>query len=151
MKLDVDVQYATNASHVPDEQAFTQWVTQALQGHREVAELTIRIVDAKESASLNEHYRHKHGATNVLSFPFQSPEEVQLDLLGDIVICAEVVEKEALEQDKSFDAHWAHLTIHGVLHLLGYDHITSSEASEMESFEIQVLQQLGYENPYELQ
>lgn len=151
MSIDVDVQYATSAAGMPDVERFTHWVGLVLKGRRERAELTIRIVGRAESAALNAQYRHKQGPTNVLSFPFESPPGLPLDLLGDIVICAELVADEAAAQGKAPESHWAHLTIHGVLHLLGFDHITPAQASEMEGYEIQVMQQLGYENPYELQ
>jgi probable rRNA maturation factor len=149
VSIDVDVQYAHKSADVPDVQSFTDWVTSVLQQRCANAELTIRIVDENESAQLNSAYRHKQGPTNVLSFPFQAPAGIQSDLLGDIVICAEVVAREALQQGKPVKAHWAHMTVHGVLHLLGFDHQTETEASEMELLETGILANLGFANPYE--
>ena len=114
-----------------------------------MAELSIRIVDEAESADLNHTYRHKSGPTNVLSFPCEVPDGVPLDLLGDLVICAPVVAREAQAQGKASEAHWAHMVIHGVLHLRGYDHIDTAEAERMEALEIDILSRLGYPNPYE--
>ncbi|MEM7016900.1 MAG: rRNA maturation RNase YbeY [Pseudomonadota bacterium] len=134
-----------------------RWVNEALVGadyqyddDDATIELTIRIVSTAESAELNEQWRHRSGATNVLSFPFEPPPGIKMSLLGDIVICAAKVHSEAQAQYKTENAHWAHLVIHGVLHLLGYDHIETSDADCMEALEIQILQQLGYANPYEL-
>ena len=111
-------------------------------------EIVVRIVDEQESAELNEQYRHKQGPTNILSFPVEVPEGIELNLLGDLVICAPVVEKEALEQNKILAHHWAHIIVHGVLHLLGYDHIDDDEAEQMESKEIAILNKLNINNPY---
>lgn len=108
-------------------------------------EITIRIVSIDESAMLNETYRHKIGPTNVLSFPYDAPDEL---FSGDLAICADKVKQEAVEQEKSLEAHWAHLIIHGVLHLLGYDHEIDTEAEEMEALEIMLMKQLNYTNPY---
>jgi probable rRNA maturation factor len=105
-------------------------------------------VDEKESTELNETYRLKSGPTNILSFPVEIPEEIELNLLGDLVICAPVLEKEALEQNKALLNHWAHIVIHGVLHLMGYDHIEDDEAELMEGKEITLLSHLGIKNPY---
>ncbi|KZZ19879.1 rRNA maturation RNase YbeY, partial [Oleiphilus sp. HI0080] len=111
-------------------------------------ELTIRVVDTPEIQELNANYRDKDKPTNVLSFPFEAPEHIELDLLGDLIICAQVVNAEAKEQNKDEKSHWAHMTVHGVLHLLGYDHIDDIEADEMEGLEIKILHELGYANPY---
>ena len=111
--------------------------------------MVIRIVDEDESAQLNETYRHKVGATNVLSFPFEVPEGIELNLLGDLVVCAPVLAREAQEQNKPLMAHWAHIIIHGTLHLLGYDHIDDSDAREMEEKEIALLKTLSISNPYD--
>lgn len=132
---------------VPDEAAFRHWAEIAAPEYQ--AGVSIRIVDEAESAGLNETYRHKAGSTNVLSFPCEVPEGVPNDWLGDLVICATVVEREALEQAKSPAAHWAHMVVHGLLHLQGYDHIETSEAEAMESLEIAMLARLGFPNPYE--
>ena len=110
--------------------------------------MTVRIVDEAESHDLNLTYRGKDRPTNVLSFPFECPDEVELPLLGDLVICRQVVEREAIEQEKPLMAHWAHMIVHGSLHLLGYDHIEDDEAEEMESLETEIMQGLGFADPY---
>jgi probable rRNA maturation factor len=145
--ISVEVQHATVRQWVPEDGKFLQWASAAAK--REDAELVIRIVDETESAELNEHYRHKAGPTNILSFPFEVPEGVPNQLLGDLVICAAVVEREAREQGKTLEAHWAHMVVHGVLHLQGYDHISESDAAVMEAEEIAILNDLGFPNPYE--
>lgn len=147
--IDLDLQIASAAPGLPAEDDFRRWTEAALSGRRDEAELTIRVVDEQESAELNGTYRHKPGPTNVLSFPFQAPPGVELPLLGDIVICAPVVVREAAEQGKAAAAHWAHMTVHGCLHLLGYDHIDPAEAALMEALETDVLSALGYADPYE--
>ncbi len=148
MSVTLEVQYEIEAG--PDEDDIRRWVEAVLameQQHRDV-EMTVRIVDVDEIAELNQRYRHKVGPTNILSFPFEAPPEVELNLLGDLVIAAPIVEKEAEEQHKTPTAHWAHMTVHGTLHLLGYDHQTPHEAEEMEAREIRILQTLGFANPY---
>ena len=147
MEINLDVQREVDA--LPKDEELLKWVTETLifEKHGDT-ELTIRFVDEKESAELNEQYRHKSGSTNVLSFPFETPAEVELDLLGDLVICTDVVKKQALEQKKEELAHWAHMVVHGTLHLLGYDHLTDAEAVVMENKEIKILSQLGYTDPY---
>ena len=116
---------------------------------QEEAEVTIRLVDEAESNQLNLTYRGKDKPTNVLSFPFECPPGVELPLLGDLIICRQVVEREANEQNKPLLAHWAHMVVHGSLHLLGYDHIDDEEAEEMEALEVEFMQALGYDNPYQ--
>ncbi|MDZ4263084.1 MAG: rRNA maturation RNase YbeY [Pseudomonadota bacterium] len=151
MKVDLDVQYATEsgaAAPLPTVETIKRWVDAALAGFVETAELTVRIVSRAEIQQLNRTYRHQDKPTNVLSFPFEVPPGVELPLLGDVVICAAVVEEEALEQGKPAASHWAHMVVHGVLHLLGYDHIDDDEADEMEGLEIEILAQLGINNPY---
>lgn len=147
--IDLDLQIASDAPGLPAAGDFRRWVDAALSGRRDEAELTIRVVDEPESAELNGTYRHKQGPTNVLSFPFEAPPGVELPLLGDIVICAPVVAREAAEQGKTAAAHWAHMTVHGCLHLLGYDHIEPEEAEIMETLEKDVLSALGYADPYD--
>jgi len=145
--IELCLQNASSAAGVPAIGEFEKWLGVALQG-MPAAILTIRIVDAAESAELNQRYRQKSGATNVLSFPADLPEEIDLPLLGDLVICAPLVQAEAAAQGKAVMAHWAHLVIHGCLHLLGYDHIEPADATEMESLETRQLQQLGLPDPY---
>ena len=146
-KILLDLQIASDTKNLPCAEQFTTWAELASQKSDDT-ELTIRIVDTKESQALNLQYRNKDKPTNVLSFPFEMPEHIELNLLGDLVICAPVVELEASQQDKPIMHHWAHLTIHGVLHLQGYDHIEEDEASLMESLETELLGSLGIKDPY---
>ena len=147
--IELDLQLATEASDLPAEVQLRHWVELALRQRTADSELTIRLVDAEEGQELNRTYRHKDYATNVLSFPAEVPEGLlDIPLLGDLVICVPVVEREAREQKKALEAHWAHLVIHGCLHLLGYDHIDDEEAEEMEGLERQLLAELGYPDPY---
>jgi len=147
MTIDVVVQNACSLSAVPSDLQFERWATAALQ-ERGDAELLIRLVEREESRQLNARYRNRDKATNVLSFPTDLPAEVDLPLLGDIVICAPLVAQEAVEQNKPPESHWAHLTIHGTLHLLGFDHQTEAEAAAMESLEASLLHSFGFQNPY---
>lgn len=147
----LELQIATESTDYPSEEQFQQWLDAALSGFEEEgadAEVVIRLVDDAESAELNQQYRHKEGPTNILSFPFEAPEGMELDLLGDLVICAPIIAKEALEQNKQTLHHWAHITVHGVLHLLGYDHIEDQDAEQMEALEIEILNTLNIANPY---
>lgn len=149
-KIILDLQIATSDSNdIPSQDKIQQWLTFILPQFVNEAELTIRIVDEQESQYLNNLYRHKDRPTNVLSFPFESPVEMETPLLGDLVICKQIVQKEAQEQNKSLESHWAHMIVHGCLHLLGYDHIDDNEAQEMESIEIDIMADLGFANPYE--
>lgn len=148
--LDID---NVSTHTVPSDEQFASWVRAALAAlpdelHKSEAEISLRIVDADEITALNHQYRGKDYATNVLSFPADLPPELNLPHLGDIVICAPVVEREAGEQKKPPLAHWAHMIVHGTLHLLGYDHIDDDDAIEMESLEIAILQSLNIANPY---
>ena len=149
MKLELDLQIALEMPGLPLATDFLHWAEAALAdaNYQRDAEITVRIVNEAESTALNETYRHKQGPTNVLSFPFEAPPEVKSRLLGDIVLCAPVVLREAVSQGKPAAAHWAHLVIHGVLHLLGYDH-DEAQAAAMESLEIRTLAGLGYPDPY---
>lgn len=148
MSIILDLQLASSASDLPDATQFQRWLQAAILPFQDEAEVTIRIVDEQESQQLNLQYRGKDKATNVLSFPFQCPPGIELPLLGDLVICAGVVRAEAAEQNKPLAAHWAHMVVHGCLHLLGFDHINDADAEQMEAEEIQILQQLGISNPY---
>ena len=146
--LDVAVNYAAPRAGVPAAVSFRKWVAAALKGRIREADLAIRIVDEREGQALNRHYRGKDYATNVLSFPAELPEGVKLPLLGDLVICAPVVAREAKEQHKPAVAHYAHLTVHGALHLLGWDHDDDKEAEAMEQLERDILAELGLPDPY---
>ncbi|PXY91457.1 rRNA maturation RNase YbeY [Gilliamella apis] len=147
----LDLQIASeHHENLPTEQQIMQWLEVILPQFMDNAEITIRIVDEEESQHLNYTYRNKDKPTNVLSFPFESPIEIDVPLLGDLVICKKVVEIEASEQHKSLTSHWAHMIVHGCLHLLGYDHILDEEAEEMENIEIDIMAQLGFDNPYQL-
>lgn len=145
--MQVVIQNVSDSNHVPESSLITTWAEAA--GPAEPVEVVIRIVDAAESAELNQNYRHKDGPTNVLSFPFEAPPGVPVAILGDIVICASRVEQEAREQGKPLEAHWAHLVVHGLLHLQGFDHIEEDEAKVMEQREIAILNALGFSDPYE--
>ena len=143
------LQLAVDNIYVPKEAAFLQWVELLSEWHTILPEmLTVRVVDAGESRHLNNQYRGKDVPTNVLSFPSQLPEFVEPNYLGDLVICAEVVNREAREQNKAVDAHWAHMLVHGVLHLMGYDHIKDADAEEMEALETRIMIAMGYAAPY---
>ena len=148
MTIDLDIQQACNAENLPSTVQLQSWVDTALAHYKKDFELTIRIVEISESQALNLQYREKDKPTNVLSFPFEVPEGIELNLLGDLVICADVVSEEAKEQNKNLHNHWAHMVIHGCLHLLGYDHIDDSEATEMESLETKLLKELKISDPY---
>ncbi len=151
MILEVDVQVACGEDDLPSCADLRAWARAAVGTLREDTELTIRIVDEAEIARLNGSYRHKDGATNVLSFQFDAPAGVDVPLLGDIVICAPVVRREASEQSKSVSSHWAHMVVHGALHLLGFDHERARDADKMEALETRILAGLGFDNPYESQ
>ncbi|MBS9433773.1 rRNA maturation RNase YbeY [Photorhabdus hainanensis] len=145
----LDLQIACEHSQgLPEATLFQCWLDGVLPQFQSESEVTIRIVDEAESHDLNLTYRGKDKPTNVLSFPFEAPPEVDLPLLGDLIICRQVVEKEAEEQQKTVEEHWAHMVVHGCLHLLGYDHIEDDEAEEMESLETEIMQALGYTDPY---
>lgn len=142
-KFSLAVQYASEAGSVPTRPQFRRWVGAVLQ---QPAVITLRIVDADEGRALNRDYRGKGYATNVLTFAYGEAGGM---LAGDIVLCAPVVEKEAHEQGKALLAHYAHLTVHGVLHMQGYEHENDAEAREMEALEVDILRRLGFNSPYE--
>ena len=152
VRLDVAVSYAVPRAGVPAAVSFRRWVAAALHSRIREADLAIRIVDEKEGRSLNKHYRGKDYATNVLSFPAELPEglpkNVRMPLLGDLVLCAPVVAREAKQQGKPLNAHYAHLTVHGALHLLGWDHENDVDAAAMEQLEREILAGLGIADPY---
>ncbi|MFN3310789.1 MAG: rRNA maturation RNase YbeY [Thermomonas sp.] len=152
VRLDVAVGYAVPRAGVPAAASFRKWAAAALAGRIREADLAIRIVGTREGRALNRHYRGRDYATNVLSFPADLPEglpkDVRLPLLGDLVLCAPVVAREAKEQGKPLNAHYAHLTVHGCLHLLGWDHEDVREAEAMEQLEREILAALGLPDPY---
>ena len=153
MDLFVDLQIATESEdQIPDLALMETWIKKAVlagsSAEKEEAELTVRIVEDSESQTLNHQYRDKDKPTNVLSFPFQNPPGLTLPLLGDLVVCKNIVESEAINQSKTLTEHWAHMLIHGTLHLLGYDHIDPQEATIMESLETKLLIELGFADPY---
>ena len=148
MILRLETQRVLKAQEVPSDAELRQWTEAALGERVDKAELVIRIVDEAESQTLNREYRGVDRPTNVLSFPSELPTEVESDLLGDLVISAPVVQKEADEQGKPLQAHWAHMVIHAVLHLIGFEHETDRQAHEMESLERSLLQELGFPDPY---
>lgn len=152
--LRLDLQVKSRAAHVPSRRDAARWISEALAGRVDAAkpvEVTLRIVGPTEMRALNRAYRGKDYATNVLSFAFGAPDGVDLpvNVLGDIVLCAATVRREAREQGKDTRAHWAHLVVHGTLHLLGMDHMARREAARMESAEIDVLRRLGLDDPYQ--
>jgi len=150
----IDLQIATtiSASELPQIIQFQSWADKAVtsgQAGKQQREVTIRIVDEEESRQLNFNYRQQNKATNVLSFAIEVPAEIDLPLLGDLVICAPVVMREAAEQNKRAESHWAHMVIHGILHLQGFDHVVDADAKAMEALEVKLLHELGYQNPYD--
>lgn len=152
VRLDVSVGYALPRAGLPAAVSFRRWVAAALEGRIREADLAIRIVGTKEGRALNRHYRGKDSATNVLSFPAEMPEglpaNMKMPLLGDIVLCAPVISKEAREQKKLLTSHYAHMTVHGALHLLGWDHDDDREAECMERLEREILAEMGIADPY---
>ncbi len=149
-ELDLNIDYRVAATGLPRPSDFARWVSAALQGRSRPAQIGLHVVDNAEGQRLNAEYRGKDSATNVLSFALNEGEEAVagLPLMGDIVLAADVVAREAAEQDKDLHAHYAHLTVHGMLHLQGYDHETDAEAEAMEALETVILARLGYTDPY---
>ena len=147
MSLKLELQVVSSEPELPEQAEIQHWLNNCFP--EQEGTVLVRIVDAEESAELNQHYRDKQGPTNVLSFPFDPPEGIEDDHLGDLVLCAPVIRTEANEQGKIQQHHWSHMLIHGVLHLLGYDHLDDSEAEEMEAMEIDLLSRLAIANPYE--
>lgn len=159
MTVTVDIQLALNKDStikLPEKDQIQYWATMAVnaahQSDKEESQITVRIVEEAEISQLNASYRHKEGPTNVLSFPFKAPPGIPIEesagSLGDLVICASIVEKEAVQQNKEIMQHWAHMIVHGTLHLLGYDHQTEQEAEDMEGLESTVLARMDYPDPY---
>ena len=150
MKYHFELQNPNQYSSIPNQFLIQRWLEETLKHQIDSAEVCIRVVDETESAKLNHQFRKKNYPTNVLSFPSDIPKEVMLErrLLGDIVICAPVLATEAKQQNKPLTAHWAHMLVHSLLHLLGYDHITDNDAEKMEQLEITILKKLGFQDPY---
>lgn len=152
LTLEVSVEYALPRKGIPAAQSFRRWVGAALAGRIKDADLAIRIVDTLEAKHLNAHYRGKNYPTNVLSFPAERPpglpKSARFPLLGDLVMCAPVIAREAEEQGKSLISHYAHMTVHGSLHLLGWDHELEADALAMEQLEREILAELGLDDPY---
>ncbi len=144
----VAIQFATSRAGRPAPATLRRWALAVLAMTGTPGAVTLRVVDADEGAALNRAWRGKRKPTNVLSFPLATPPGVPVPQLGDIVVCAPVVEREANEQGKPVRAHWAHMMVHGLLHLAGHDHQATDEAVAMERLEIDLLAQLGYPNPY---
>lgn len=147
MAIILDLQNESAATLIPAAEQVQQWLTAALRADYAHLEQTVRVVDEPESRTLNRQFRDRDSATNVLAFPADS-DLLDYDCLGDLVICAPLVAAEAEAQGKIEDAHWAHLVIHGMLHLQGYDHQTAAQAARMEALEVEILDTLGYTNPY---
>ncbi|NRA55724.1 MAG: rRNA maturation RNase YbeY [Gammaproteobacteria bacterium] len=146
--ITLDLQIACDEQSLPSQQDFELWLQAVLSTVKPDAEVTIRLVEPSESQELNHQYRGKDRPTNVLSFEFEAPPMLELDLLGDLIICKQIIEKEAIEQEKPLLNHWAHMVVHGTLHLLGYDHIDDDQAIEMESLEKEILANLAIDDPY---
>lgn len=144
----LDLQRAIEVEGLPSAAQMQTWIAASLLDDTPQLEITVRVVGQEESASLNQDYRQKAGPTNVLSFAMQSPDFAAWPSLGDLVICAPLVAQEAQQQNKSLSAHWAHLLVHGLLHLQGLDHLEAEEAERMEAQEIRILDELGFGNPY---
>jgi len=157
-RTDVDIQVASDAKSIPDDTTIRDWVVTAVAAgggsSKSTLEVSVRVVDEAEMQALNFEYRNRDASTNVLSFPAEPIDALPADVpasLGDIVVCAPVVERQAREQGKSIDAHWGHMLVHGTLHLLGFDHIIPSDAAAMEALELRILSQRGIADPYTLE
>ena len=155
MEIILDLQNVIDSKQIPDLSNMKKWISATLENlnaNFNQPEVTIRVVSLAESQELNHQYRDKNQPTNVLSFPFEVPEMIPVEdfaeFLGDLVICEDIIVQEAKEQKKSLESHWAHMIIHGLLHLVGFDHITAKDAEEMEGIEVKVLAELGFANPY---
>lgn len=148
-RVHIDLINNSDSKQLPELSELEMWATAAVGQQRAETEISLLIVDEAEGAELNRQWRNKNGPTNVLSFPSDLPAELGLPLLGDLIICAPVVAREALEQKKSLNSHWAHMMVHGTLHLLGFDHIDDDQAEEMESLEADILARIGYPDPYQ--
>ena len=148
MTAKINVEYVSNASELPAEAMVAHWAQAALEGYERDVEVGVRIVDESEIIELNQRFRKKTEPTNVLSFPFEDPPGTQTDVLGDVVVCAPIVSSQAQTEGKPLSAHWAHMVVHGIMHLRGYDHETPEEADAMEHMETHILEGLGFPDPY---
>ncbi|MCB5195428.1 rRNA maturation RNase YbeY [Deefgea salmonis] len=146
----ITIQNQSHASPIPRRSLLKKWVSAALSAQIEHAEITLRFVDTDEGQSLNRDYRQKDYATNVLTFTFDDelPQVAGQPLMGDLVLCGAVIEREAQQQGKALLAHYCHMVVHGTLHLQGFDHLEEAEAEAMELLETQIVTQLGYDDPY---
>jgi probable rRNA maturation factor len=145
----LDIQNISKSKKIPTHAKFQTWLDAVLIDDNQDSEVVIRIVDEDEMILFNEQYRNKKSPTNILSFPFQPSVGIDNPLLGDLLVCAPVIEKESHLQNKKLDHHWAHMIVHGVLHLLGYDHVNDIDAEEMENLEIKILNTINIKNPYQ--
>ena len=148
MTAKINVAYVSNALQLPTEVTIAHWAQAALEGYERDVEIGVRIVDESEIIELNQRFRKKAEPTNVLSFPFEDPPGTQSDVLGDVVVCAPIVSSQAQIEGKPISAHWAHMVVHGIMHLRGYDHKSAEEADAMEHMETRILESLGYPDPY---
>ncbi len=148
MTIELELQIATEVKTLPHPAQFREWISVTLSQLLETAEITIRLVDREESAQLNQQFRFKEGPTNVLSFPYEPIPGIVSRCIGDVVICAPLVEEESNEYNIPLLAYWAHMVVHGTLHLMGYDHEEENEAREMKALETQIIMSLGFPPPY---
>ncbi|MCK5262281.1 MAG: rRNA maturation RNase YbeY [Gammaproteobacteria bacterium] len=146
--IELSISEGVEEAALPSEEKLQHWAQSSYLGNEEVI-ASLQIVGSDEMQDLNKNYRGKDKPTNVLSFPMELPDEVDINILGDLALCDEVIESEAKQQGKSLEAHWAHMVVHGMLHLQGYDHIEDNEAETMEAKEIEIMKELGFENPYQ--
>ena len=151
MSINIEIQRVCSLKSIPNDEKFQLWSEAVLKERITTTELNIRIVEEHEIAELNKRYRGKNKSTNVLSFPFDAVTPDPMPILGDLVICAPLVAREAQEQSKEIESHWAHLVVHGILHLLGYDHETVDDTKIMETLESEILTKMNYPAPYEIQ
>lgn len=147
VEIELSVSEGVDEAILPSEEKIQQWAQASYQSN-DAAVISMQIVASDEMQELNKNYRGKDKPTNVLSFPMEMPADIGINILGDLALCVEVIEQEAEQQGKSSEAHWAHMVVHGVLHLQGYDHVEDEEAEIMEAQEIEIMKGLGFDNPY---
>ena len=148
MTAKINVAYASAAAELPAETVIAHWAQAALEGFERDVQVGVRIVDESEIVELNQRFRKRAEPTNVLSFPFEDPPGTQTDILGDVVVCAPIVSSQAQTEGKPLSAHWAHMVVHGIMHLRGYNYETPKEADAMEYMETRILASLGFPDPY---